>query len=126
MAGEMQNRRSRHRCCKDVGMHCSLLHGKVHRLVTLRNFSDRGIYFESPGEFPPGSVIVLRTMAANEWMGADAGFDAPRYTIEENDPDACTAFRSHVVAMVKRCERLDATGSPPHYGVGAEIQRLTD
>ena len=120
MPAEMQNRRSEHRCRKDVGMHCSLLHGKATHLVTLRNFSRRGVYFESSGKFFSGNIIVLRTRADDE------GFGAPRYAVGKDDPEVCTRFRSHVVAEVRRCDRLHGPDETPCYGVGAKIQILTD
>jgi len=98
------------------------LHGKGRQIVTLRNFSHRGIYFESSGEFPIGSFIVLRIMASGEWVEAVAPFPTPGYAVSEDDPEACATFRSHTVARVQRCERLHGPGDPPRYGIGAQIQ----
>lgn len=126
MRAERQNRRADHRCSKDVGMHCSPLHGKGKEIVTLRNFSQRGIYFESSGDFPIGSFVVLRTVAGAEWVEAAAPFRVPDYSVSEDDPEACATFRSHTVARVQRCERLHEPGDPPRYGIGAQIELWND
>ena len=126
MVSELKNRRSQHRCFKDVGMHCSFLHGNAYQLVTLRNFSNRGIYFESTGEIQPGTFIVLRTMVGDDFMDVTAASNVPDFSISRNDPGVCMEYRSHVVATVQRCVRLDDLDDAPRYGVGAEIQILTD
>ena len=122
----MKNRRVQQRCVKTVGMHCALLSGNVYRPVTLRNFSGSGLFFETAVQILPGSYILLRTTNANDTGGATMGANAPPYTLDANDPDACSLFRSHTVAQVRRCERLADHGDSPSYGVAAEIQMLTD
>jgi hypothetical protein len=126
MGPETNDRRFEQRCTKDVGMHCSFLHGKTEKVVTIRNFGFRGVYFESSWNMQPGNLIVLRAMDANDFVPGDAQSDAPRYTIDQADPKACMGYRSHSVAMVRRCEKLDRQEGHPLYGVGAEIQILTD
>lgn len=126
MAVDRENQRSHQRCCKDVGMHCALLNGHAEQVVTLRNFSSRGLYFESTGALPPGSLVVLRTLSINDLGSSGGAADTPVYAMGEDDPDACMAFRSHVVARVQRCERLDGPEGPPRFGVGAEIQMWND
>ena len=126
MTVDKANQRSHQRCCKDVGMHCTLLHGHAGQVVMLRNFSNRGMYFESTGALSPGSLVVLRTLSANDLRSNGAAVDAPCYAMREDDPDACMTFRSHVIARVQRCERLERPEGPPRFGVGAEIQMLTD
>lgn len=126
MASEIKDRRLQHRCTKDVGMHCALLHGNANRLVIIRNYSARGIYFESHDQIQPSTVIVLRTLGANDFLDNDATSNAPLFSIENSDPDVCTRFRSHVLAKVQRCVRLEGHDDVVRYGMGAEIQMLTD
>ncbi len=126
MGDEIKNRRMQGRCVKDVGMHCSLLNGHADKIVKLRNFSNRGVYFEAGWKFHPGSMIVLRAMGANDRRPADTSPDAPPYAIDHSDPVVCMGYRSHTVAKVQRCEKLEGTGARPLYGIGAEIQILTD
>ena len=126
MASEIKDRRLQHRCTKDVGMHCVLLHGNANRLVIIRNYSARGIYFEAHGQIQPGTIIVLRTVGKNDFLDNEATANAPVFSIENSDPDVCTGFRSHVLAKVQRCVRLEGHTNAVRYGVGAEIQMLTD
>jgi hypothetical protein len=74
----------------------------------------------------PGTLIVLRTLDANDATLGHTTDDVPRYTVEHADPEACMGYRSHTVAMVRRCEKLDSHDDSPLYGIGAEIQILTD
>lgn len=125
MKQEKQDRRSQQRCIKDVGMHCSLLNKKTDTVVTLRNFNERGVYFESGWKIQPGTLVVLRAMDATDFVVSDATADMPQYCLKDSDPGVCTGFRSHTVAKVQRCEKLDGYGDQPYYGIGAEIQILT-
>ena len=59
-------RRRQSRCEKAVGMHCTPVSGQWHRIVTLRNFSGQGFYFECGGAIAPGSLVVLRSLGATD------------------------------------------------------------
>jgi hypothetical protein len=126
MEHETKDRRGQQRCVKDVGMHCSYLHGNVDQLVTIRNFSYRGIYFESGWNITPGTLIVLRAMDANDTAVFESPHDVPQYSFSQSDPETCMEYRSHAVAKVRRCVKLENHDDPPLYGVGVEIQILTD
>lgn len=126
MADATQERRMQQRCTKDVGMHCSYVHGGTDQIVTLRNYSSRGMYFESAWEIQPGTLIVLRAMDVNDAALFDPAIKAPQFSIGDSDPEACLGYRSHAVAKVMRCVKLDDHGDQPHFGVGAEMQILTD
>lgn len=126
MQSEINERRHESRCAKDVGMHCALLQGDEHWPVMVRNYSVRGLYFESQTKIQPDTIIVLRTMTANDALDNDASFTAPLFSIDEDDPVACTLFRSHILAKVRRCDRLDGHDGVARYGLGAELPVLTD
>lgn len=126
MAGDAEERRGQPRCVKDVGMHCSLLHGQADQLVTLRNFSHRGCFFESAWNMQPGALVVLRSLDARNDAPGEASSDRPPFTIGHSDPEACMGYRSHMVAKVQRCVKLTGRNMQPRYGVGAEVQILTD
>jgi hypothetical protein len=126
VASEIKDRRLQHRCTKDVGMHCALLHGNKNRLVIIRNYSARGIYFEAHGRIQPGTMIVLRTLGANDFLNNETTSNTPLFSIENSDPDVCAWFRSHVLAKVQRCVRLEGHNDAVRYGMGAEIPMLTD
>jgi hypothetical protein len=126
MGQATNDRRRQQRCVKDVGMHCSYLHGNMDQLVRLRNFSYQGIYFESAWNIVPGTLIVLRSMDINDSAVIASYEDVPQYSFTDFDPDVCLGYRSHSVAKVRRCVKLDGYDDPPLYGIGAEIQILTD
>jgi hypothetical protein len=126
MTHESHERRRQARCVKDVGMHCSQLPTAAEQVVTLRNFSRRGLYFESARRLQPGSVIVLRALDVQGPSVTASPADAPTFTLRRADPEACLSFRSHTVATVRRCERLSGSEDIPRFGVGAEVQILTD
>jgi hypothetical protein len=126
MGHETNDRRRQQRCVKDVGMHCSYLHGDMDQLVTLRNFSYQGIYFESAWNIVPGTSIVLRSMDINDTAAFKSHQDVPRFSYTPSDPDVCMGYRTHAVAEVRRCVKLEGYDDPPLYGIGAEIQILTD
>ncbi len=107
-------------------MHCSYVHGDADQLVTLRNFSGSGLYFESTWDLRPGALVVLRSMDAAETASADSRQRRPRYRVNANEPEACSVFRSHTVATVQRCVKLDRGSDAPLYGVGVEVQYLSD
>ena len=117
------DRRSAQRCVKDVGMHCSVLNRNEEQLVTVRNYSQWGFYFESKWNIPSGSLIVLRNLdSRNE----KAGDGQPRFEMHRTDPEACHTYRSHTLARVQRCVQLDGHDAPRLFGIGAKIQFLTD
>lgn len=126
MASEIKERRSHPRCAKEVGMHCALLHGNSNRLVVLRNFSERGVYFESDGPIQPGAFIVLRPKGADDVVNSGSVSNAAVSYAEIKNPKVCSMFRSHMIARVRRCARRDGPGAGRCYGIGAEIQILTD
>lgn len=122
-----EERRIQQRCTKDIGMYCSPIHGRADRFVMLRNFNDRGVYFESTGDFTAGSFVVLRMANAKDFEFADPPpSNLKNFSIKVNDPNVCAYFRSHVVARVQRCIRLSENEAILRYGVGAEIQMLSD
>jgi hypothetical protein len=120
---EGDDRRSAQRCVKDVGMHCSLLNQRADQMVTVRNFSQRGFYFESGWNIPPGALIILRTLDAQDETADDG---RPRFEMHQSDPEACNTYRSHTLAKVQRCVPLDDYKVQPFFGVGAEVQIITD
>jgi hypothetical protein len=121
-----KERRSRHRCAKDVAMHCSFLHGDANRQVMLRNYSNRGLYFESSGEIRSETLVILRAMDAHDLMIVDQASDMPQFSINRDDPEACMDYRSHTLAKVQRCVKLKDSAETPRYLIAAEIQILTD
>lgn len=121
----MGDRRGKRRCVKDVGMSCALLNGNVDRPVTVRNFSESGLFFETAVQIMPGTYIVLRSIGANEATDKAMGSAGPPYALDVGDPDVCFLFRSHTTAKVQRCERLEGHRDSPRYGVAAEILRWT-
>ena len=123
---EINERRQESRCAKDVGMHCALLHGDESWSVIVRNYSVRGLYFESQAKIQPGTIIVLRTMTATDALDNDATSTTPLFSIDKDDPVACTLLRSHILAKVRRCDRLDGNNGVTRYGLGAELPVLTD
>ncbi|MFO7713277.1 hypothetical protein [Desulfosarcina sp.] len=69
---------------------------------------------------------MLRTTGANDFLDVDAAARAPLFSIAKSDPEACTRFRSHLLARVQRCVKIDGHDENERYGIGAEIQMLTD
>ena len=126
MNHEIKNRRNQHRCVKDVGMYCSFLHGNTSHIVTIRNFSRSGLYFESEQKIKPGTFVVLRSMGSNDLKTIDPATVKPEFFIDDMDPEVCMGFRSHIPAMVQRCVKSDGEVHTPLYGIGAKIQILTD
>ena len=122
----MRDRRVQQRCVKNVGMNCMLINGKVNRPAILRNFSDRGVYFETTLQVMTETYVVLRALNRNDSKDSTMGHRGPLYALDTNDPDVCSLFRSHAVAQVRRCERLADHDDPPRYGIAAEIEMLTD
>ena len=47
-------------------MRCTLLNGNLDRPVTLRNYSSRGLLFETTVQIMPGTFIMLRSVHASE------------------------------------------------------------
>ena len=50
MKHETADRRMQQRCVKDVSMTCAHLNQNDDRIVTVRNYSSTGLYFESDEE----------------------------------------------------------------------------
>lgn len=112
------------RCVKDVSMTCAHLNQNDDRIVTVRNYSSTGLYFESDEEALIGSFVVIRTPGSHD-VGVPASPSEPpfQFTIEQSDPRACLGYRSHTVARVIRCNKVD---DATHFGVGAEILILSE
>ena len=124
MEYEGAERRSQQRCPKDVSMTCSHLNQKDDRIVTVKNFSGDGIYFESDVAMLIGSFIVLRTPAAHEVKALASPPAAPfAFSIASADSRSCRDFRSHAVARVIRCQKsIEETA---RFGIGAEFMMLS-
>lgn len=125
MEYETTDRRKQQRCAKDVSMTCSHLNENGENIVTIRNYNNNGMYFESKEEWLIGSFIVLRTMGAHEMENLAARPDQPfQFSIANSDPKACWGYRSHAVAKVLRCTKVDDDAT--RFGVGAEVLILSD
>lgn len=106
-------------------MTCAHLNEHDEHIVTLRNFNHGGMYFESDEELLIGSFIVLRTVGADDMENLVSSPDEPfQFSIESSDPKACWGYRSHTVAKVLRCTKVDDGAT--RYGVGAEVLILSD
>lgn len=123
MMAAVEDRRRDQRCAKDVGMQCSLLSGRMQQVVTVRNFSRNGFYFESGWRLHVGTMVILRALSAHE-TGKDN--DLPRFSINADDLAACRLYRSHALVSVKRCVQLEDEGAQPLFGVGAAVQIITE
>ena len=124
MKHETADRRMQQRCVKDVSMTCAHLNQNDDRIVTVRNYSSTGLYFESDEEALIGPFVVIRTPGSHD-VGVPASPSEPpfQFTIEQSDPRACLGYRSHTVARVIRCNKVD---DATHFGVGAEILILSE
>ena len=124
MNHETADRRMQQRCVKDVRMTCAHVNENDDHPVTVRNYSSTGVYFESDKQARVGSFVVIRAPGSHD-VGAPASpSDYPfQFAIEPSDPRACWAFRSHTVARVVRCNKVDDT---THFGIGAEILILSE
>ena len=119
MKHETVERRRQQRCVKDVSMTCAHLNENDDRIVTVRNYSSVGVYFESNEAARVGSFVVIRTPGSHDVVARTPPSDYPfQFTIEQSDPRACWGFRSHTVAKVVRCNKAD---DATQFGVGAEI-----
>jgi hypothetical protein len=119
----MEERRVRLRCAKEVVMKCSYLNEDDSYPVTIRDFSNRGIYFESGRELKNDAVIVLKAINADDRRFLEHVPESSfRGAVTGSDPEACMAFRTHTVAKVKRCAKID--DDTTRYGIGAEILLL--
>lgn len=124
MEHEDADRRMQQRCAKDVSMTCSLLNKNDDHIVTVRNYSSRGMYFESDEEALISSFIVLRAMGAHEMKALASPSDQPfPFSMESSDPRACWGYRSHTVAKVIRCNKVE---DAIRFGVGAQVLFLSD
>jgi len=124
MTHETTDRRMQQRCVKDISMTYAHLNKNDDRIVTVRNYSSTGIYFESDEEALVGSFVVIRAAGPHDVGVQNAPSEDPlQFTIEHTDPRACWGYRSHTVAKVIRCNKVaDAT----HFGVGAELLILSE
>jgi hypothetical protein len=107
-----------------VSMTCSHVNKHDDHIVTVRNYSSRGMYFESSEAALIGSFIVLRAMGIHEKEALASPSDHPfPFSMESSDPRACRGYRSHSIARVVRCHKVvEATC----FGIGAEVLILSD
>jgi hypothetical protein len=125
MTHETTDQRRQQRCFKDIGMTCAHLNENDDHIVTVRNYSNRGVYFESDEAARIGSFVVIRAVASHDVGGFASPSDSTfQFTIEPSDPEACRGYRSHTVAKVIRCNKVD--DDTKRFGVGAEILMLSD
>ena len=124
MEYEGTDRRMQQRCTKDVSMTCSHVNQNDGRIVTVKNYSSSGMYFESDEAALIGSFVVLRTVEAHEVETLASPTDPIfPFSMESTDPRACRGYRSHTVAKVVRCLKVVET---TRFGIGAEIMMLSD
>jgi hypothetical protein len=113
------------RCVKDVMMTCAHLNQNDDHIVTVRNYSSTGVYFESDEGARIGSFVVIRAPVSHDAGANDLPSENPfQFTIEQTDPGACRGYRSHTVAKVLRCSRVDDDDA--RFGVGAEVLFLSE
>jgi hypothetical protein len=125
MKHETADKRKQHRCVKDVSMTCSHLNKNDDHIVTLRNYSSNGVYFESDKEALIGSFVVIRAVGSHDGGAIGSPSEHPyQFTIEQSDPGVCWGYRSHTVAKVIRCDKVD--DDTKRFGVGAEVLILSD
>ncbi|MCB2146328.1 MAG: hypothetical protein KQI81_07610 [Deltaproteobacteria bacterium] len=125
MDHQTPDRRMQQRCAKDVSMTCSHLNQKDERMVTIRNYNDKGLYFESDEALLVDSFIVLRAVGVHEMGNFGSRAEHPfLFSIENSDPGACRGYRSHTVARVVRCEKVNV--DPTRFGVGAKSLILSE
>ena len=125
MTHETTDRRMQQRCVKDISMTYAHLNENDDRMVTVRNYSSTGVYFESDEEALVGSFVVIRASGPHDVGVPDAPSEDPfQFTIEHTDPGACWGFRSHTVAKVVRCSRVGDDAI--RFGVGAEVLILSE
>ena len=125
MEHQTPDRRVQQRCAKDVSMTCSHLNKNDEHIVTIRNYNKNGLYFESNEALLIDSFIVLRAVGAHEMENFGPRPEYPfQFSIEISDPEACRGYRSHAVAKVIRCEKVDT--DPTRFGVGAKLLILSE
>jgi hypothetical protein len=125
MEHQTPDRRVKQRCAKDVSMTCSHLNKNDEHMVTIRNYNNKGLYFESDEALLVDSFIVLRALGAHEMANFWPQPEHPiQFSIENSDPGACRGYRSHTVARVVRCEKVDT--DPSRFGVGAKSLILSE
>lgn len=125
MEDQTPDRRMQQRCAKDVSMTCSHLNKNDEHLVTIRNYNEKGLYFESAEDLLIDSFIVLRAMGAHEMEKFGSRPDHSfQFSMAISDPGACRGYRSHTVVKVIRCEKVDT--NPTRFGVGAKLLILSD
>ena len=125
MTYDTTDRRVQQRCVKDVRMTYAHLNENDHRMVTVRNYSSTGVYFESDEEALVGSFVVIRAPGSHDALAPASPSEYPfQFTIEHTDPGACWGFRSHTVAKVVRCSRVGDDAI--RFGVGAEVLILSE
>ena len=87
MDHQTPDRRVQQRCAKDVSMTCSHLNKSDEHMVTIRNFNDKGLYFESDEALLVDSFIVLRALGAHEMANFGSRPEHPfQFSIENSDP----------------------------------------
>ena len=66
MKHDTVDRRMQQRCVKDVSMTCAHVNENDDRLVTVRNYSSTGVYFESEKQARVDSFVVIRTAGSHD------------------------------------------------------------
>lgn len=124
MNHETADRRMHQRCVKDVSMTCAHVNADDDRMVIVRNYSSTGVYFESVERERIGAFVVIRAPGSHDTGAPGSPSDDPiEFAIGNSDPRVCWAFRSHSVARVVRCDKVDDAA---RFGVGAEILILSE
>jgi hypothetical protein len=125
MEREGPERRLQQRCAKNVSMTCSHINQNDDHNVTVRNYSSRGMYFESDEAASIGSFIVLRATGAHDMQSLASPSDQPfPFSMGNSDSQACRGYRSHTVAKVIRCKKIFEEAT--RFGIGAEVMILSD
>jgi hypothetical protein len=125
MEHQTSDRRVQQRCAKDVSMTCSRLNKNDEHMVTIRNYNEKGLYFESDENLSVDAFIVLRAVGTHEMEKFGSRPDQPLpFSMAISDPGACRGYRSHTVARVIRCEKVDT--DPTRFGVGAKLLILSE
>ena len=83
---------------------CTRFHSDTRYPVTVKNFSEDGVYFEAAERFGPGTYLTIRRNGALKASGHPAGHHV----------------KSHVVGQVRWIrEIVDGTGC--HFGIGVRF-----
>lgn len=118
-----EERRKHNRCDQDTAIFYSFVNQTEQRTGLARNYSRSGMYFESDTPLLPGASIVIRATdcrVGDKDERPSKGIPEAYYckTADSSSLDnTCAEIKTHVLAEVKRCERLKNQNSG-RYGVG--------